>query len=134
VSDIKKIGDLRDWRRTADYILDRKGAGERVDAIRVTNCANEEPGLALAEIASIQDRNTTSKTDKTYHLIVSFPPGETPTPAQLHDIEDTLCAAIGLADHQRISAVHNDKERLSAWLTGPGKEALVLERPLPNDA
>jgi Relaxase/Mobilisation nuclease domain len=134
VSDLKKIGDLRDWRRTADYILDRKGAGERVDAIRVTNCANEEPGLALAEIASIQERNTTSKTDKTYHLIVSFPPGETPTPAQLHDIEDTLCAAIGLADHQRISAVHNDKERLSAWLTGPGKEALVLQRPLPNDA
>jgi Relaxase/Mobilisation nuclease domain/Large polyvalent protein-associated domain 7 len=110
VSDIKKIGDLRDWRRTADYILDRKGGGERVDAIRVTNCANEEPGLALAEIAAIQERNTSSKTDKTYHLIVSFPPGERPTPAQLHDIEDTLCGSIGLADHQRISAVHNDKD------------------------
>lgn len=110
VSDLKKIGDLRDWKKTADYILDRKGGGERVDAIRVTNCANEEPGLALAEIANIQERNTSSKTDRTYHLIVSFPPGEKPTPAQHHDIEDTLCAAIGLADHQRISAVHNDKD------------------------
>ena len=77
VSDLKKIGDLRDWKRTADYILDKKGGGERVEAIRVTNCANEEPGLALAEIANTQERNTTSKTDKTYHLIVSFPPGET---------------------------------------------------------
>jgi hypothetical protein len=75
VSDLKKIGDLRDWRKTADYILDQKGAGERVAAIRVTNCANEEPGLALAEIAATQERTTTSKTDKTYHLIVSFPPG-----------------------------------------------------------
>jgi hypothetical protein len=98
VSDLKKIGDLRDWKKTADYILDAKGGGERVEAIRVTNCANEEPGLALAEVANVQERNTTSKTDKTYHLIVSFPPGEKPTPAQLHDIEDTLCAAIGLAD------------------------------------
>jgi hypothetical protein len=110
VSDLKKIGDLRDWKKTADYILDAKGGGARVAAIRVTNCANEEPGLALAEIANVQERNTTSKTDKTYHLIVSFPPGETPTPAQLADIEDGLCAAIGLADHQRISAVHNDKD------------------------
>jgi Relaxase/Mobilisation nuclease domain/Large polyvalent protein-associated domain 7 len=110
VSDLKKIGELRDWKKTADYILDRKGGGERVDAVRVTNCANDEPGLALAEIANIQERNTRSTADKTYHLIVSFPPGEAPTPAQLHDIEDTLCAAIGLADHQRISAVHNDKD------------------------
>jgi hypothetical protein len=110
VSDLKKIGDLRDWKKTADYILDAKGAGERVDAIRVTNCANEEPGLALAEIANTQARNTTSKADKTYHLIVSFPPGEQPTEAQLGDIEETLCAAIGLADHQRLSAVHNDKD------------------------
>jgi hypothetical protein len=110
VSDLTKIGDLRDWKKTADYILDRKGGGERVEAIRVTNCANEEPGLALAEIANIQERNTRSKADKTYHLIVSFPPGEKPTRPQLHDIEDRLCEAIGLADHQRISAVHNDKD------------------------
>jgi hypothetical protein len=110
VSDLKKIGDLREWRKTLDYILDKKGGGERVAAIRITNCANEEPGLALAEIANIQERNTRSKIDKTYHLIVSFPPGEKPTPAQLHDIEDRLCEAIGLADHQRISAVHNDKD------------------------
>ncbi len=110
VSDLKKIGDLRDWKKTADYILDAKGTGDRVEAIRVTNCANDEPGLALAEIANTQERNTTSKTDKTYHLIVSFPPGERPIEAQLKDIEETLCAAIGLADHQRISAVHNDKD------------------------
>jgi hypothetical protein len=110
VSNVKKIGDLRDWKRTSDYILDRQGTGARVDAIRVTNCSNDEPGLALAEIAATQGQNTSSKTDKTYHLIVSFPPGEKPSPAQLHDIEDTLCAAIGLADHQRISAVHNDTD------------------------
>ena len=110
VSDLKKIGDLRDWKKTAEYIIGQKGGGERVEAIRVMNCANEEPGLALAEIAALQSRNTTSKADKTYHLIVSFPPGERPTPVQLHDIEDSLCASIGLADHQRISAIHNDKD------------------------
>jgi hypothetical protein len=61
VSDLKKIGDLRDWRKTADYILDKKGGGERVEAIRVTNCHYEEPGMALAEIARTQECNTTNK-------------------------------------------------------------------------
>ena len=28
----------------------------------------------------------------------------------MHDIEDALCAAVGLADHQRLSAVHNDTD------------------------
>ena len=56
--------------------------------------------------------NVRAKGDKTYHLVVSFPPGEHPTADQLRDIEDELCAAIGLADHQRISAVHTDTDHL----------------------
>lgn len=110
VTDLKKAGELRDWRRTADYILDRKDGGQRVAAVRVTNCHNEEPGLALVEIAATQERNTRSQADKTYHLVVSFPPGERPNPEQLQDIEDRLCDAIGLGDHQRLSAVHDDKD------------------------
>ena len=104
----QEAGDPLTWAKTASSILDAENDGGRVGAVRVTNCVSEEPGFAAREIAETQKRNRRSKADKTYHLVVSFPPGERPTPEQLRDIEDSLCAAIGLADHQRLSAVHLD--------------------------
>nr|WP_281262067.1 TraI/MobA(P) family conjugative relaxase [Azospirillum thermophilum] len=62
----------------------------------------------MREILATQERNKRAKGDKTYHLIVSFPEGEVPTREQLADIEDTLCAGIGYAEHQRISAAHTN--------------------------
>jgi hypothetical protein len=100
------------WQRTAGYVLDLPGAGHRVGAVRISNCTAAEPADAIAEIAATQAMNLRARGDKTYHLVVSFPPGETPTPEQFHDIEDELCAAIGLASHQRISAVHTDTDHL----------------------
>jgi hypothetical protein len=104
----QEAGDPLTWAKTASSILDAENDGGRVGAVRVTNCVSEEPGFAAREIAETQKRNRRSKADKTYHLVVSFPPGERPTPEQLRDIEDSLCAAIGLTDHQRLSAVHLD--------------------------
>ena len=99
------------WQRTADYILDPR-LGGRVGAVRVSNCASTEVGDAIQEIQATQALNTRAKGNKTYHLVVSFPPGETPTEEQLRDIEDELCRSIGLGDHQRISAVHTDTDHL----------------------
>lgn len=98
------------WTRTADYILDAKGGGEKLAWSRITNCTSDEPGWAIREILVTQERNKRAKGDKTYHLIVSFPEGEVPTRAQLEDIEDTLCAGIGYAEHQRISAAHTNTQ------------------------
>jgi MobA/VirD2-like, nuclease domain/TraI-like middle domain/TraI-like C-terminal domain/Large polyvalent protein-associated domain 7 len=100
------------WKRTADYILDTCHDGEKVSGVRVSNCYSEDPAMATVEIRAKQALNRRSKTDRTYHLVVSFPPGEQPTLAQLHYIEDELCIAIGLANHQRISAVHTDTKHL----------------------
>lgn len=94
----------------AKYILDAKGQGEKVEWSTVTNCESTDLDWALAEIKATQESNQRTKGDKTYHLIVSFPPGEDPTKEQLADIEAELCKAIGLADHQRLSAVHADTE------------------------
>ncbi|MCL2430453.1 MAG: relaxase/mobilization nuclease domain-containing protein, partial [Alphaproteobacteria bacterium] len=77
---------------------------------RVTNCQSDDPGWAVKEILAIQSQNTRSRSDKSYHLVISFPEGEKPTRTQLEDIEDSLCAAIGLAGHQRISAVHQNTD------------------------
>jgi len=101
------------WKRTADYILDSKGTttqGEKVASYRVTNCGTDDPAQATTIIEATQAGNKRSKADKTYHLVFSFPPGERPALDVLHAIEDELCAAIGFADHQRISAVHIDTD------------------------
>ena len=68
--------------------------------------------MAIAEIEATQVLNVRARGDKTYHLVVSFSPGERPNPEQLIDIEDELCRAIGLHRHQRISAVHTDTAHL----------------------
>jgi hypothetical protein len=52
--------------------------------------------------------NKRAKGDRTYHLVISFPPGEQPAPSQLEDIESVLCDRIGLGGHQRLSATHLD--------------------------
>jgi hypothetical protein len=98
--------------RTLSYILGKGDAPGRVGAVRVTNCVCESPSLAIREIVATQALNKRSRADPTYHLVVSFEPGEYPASTQLQDIEDELCRAIGLETHQRISAVHIDKAHL----------------------
>jgi hypothetical protein len=99
-------------QRTADYVLDTLGKGARATGVRITNCQAEELEDALAEITATQKRNRRAKGERTYHLVISFPEGERPEPGQLRDIEDELCAAIGLASHQRLSAIHTDTAHL----------------------
>ena len=68
--------------------------------------------LAIKEIEATQALNTRSKSDKTYHLIASFHEGERPTRNQLDDIEQTLADALGMGDHQRLAAVHDNTDHL----------------------
>ena len=104
--------EVAKWQRTANYILDTLGAGKRAANIRISNCQAEELEEALAEITATQTRNRRAKGERTYHLVVSFPEGERPRLDQLRDIEDELCAAIGLGAHQRLSAIHTDTAHL----------------------
>lgn len=112
VVDAQGREDPRSWTNTAEYILATRSNGEKVGGVRVTNCHSTEPVAATLEIMATQALNTRSKADKTYHLVFSFPPGEQPPLDVLHAIEDELCASIGMADHQRISAVHIDTDHL----------------------
>lgn len=112
VLDLDHPQDPRAFERLASYVVDREGGGERVVAARVTNCETDDLEMALDQVERVQARNTRSKTEKSYHLVISFPEGERPTLDQLRDIEDHLVAAIGLSEHQRISAVHDDTDNL----------------------
>jgi len=97
------------FTKLANYIT-RESKDEEIAFSRVSNCGFDSVDLAVKEIEATQGRNTRSKADKTYHLVVSFPAGEVPSKEQLEDIEDELCKSIGLGDHQRVSAAHNDTD------------------------
>lgn len=110
VVNTKRSIDPASWTRLGAYILDEGKDGEKVAWTRVTNCISDDPGWAVKEIAATQARNTRSQSDKSYHLILSFPESERPTREQLVDIEDRVCEAIGFGEHQRISAVHQNTD------------------------
>lgn len=102
--------DPASWTRLNAYILDAEHQGEKVAWARATNCQTDDPGWAVKEVLATQARNTRSRGDKSYHLVVSFPDGEKPTRDQIEDIEDRLCAALGFEEHQRVSAVHQNTD------------------------
>ncbi len=95
-----------------NYITSDMGKESRLSGVRISHCESADIEGAALEITSIQMMNTRSKADKTYHLIISFRPGEYPEKETIDRIEDRICTAIGLAGHQRISAVHDDTDNV----------------------
>ena len=102
-------GEPVDWK-LGEYVLDQAHAGEKVAWAHATNCEADDLGIAVKEILATQARNKTARTDKSYHLVVSFQEGERPTREQMEAIEQGLCDAIGLGAHQRVAAVHQNTD------------------------
>lgn len=96
----------------ASYITSAHGKNERVGEVSVTNFKHDEIAGAVAEAGALQSWNTRARGDKTYHLVISFAPGESPDAATLRAAEKALCDGLGFADHQRISAVHYDTDNV----------------------
>jgi hypothetical protein len=63
-------GDPASWTRLNAYILDGEHDGEKVAWARVSNCQSDAPRWAVKEILATQARNTRSRSDKSYHLVV----------------------------------------------------------------
>ena len=110
VVNAKGDADPASWTRLGAYVLDTNHAGEKVAWARVSGCQTTDPGWAVKEVLATQARNKRAKADKSYHLVVSFPPGEKPSREQMEQIEDRLVAALGFEEHQRISAVHQNTD------------------------
>jgi hypothetical protein len=93
------------------YIAAAKDAGEKLDRLWIAGCdAGEELGdldAALAEIEAVRKQKPEIK-NKTYHLLVSFRPGdqEKLSTEALKDIETAFAGALGLSDHQRVAGTH----------------------------
>ncbi len=96
----------------ADYITNPQSKQERVGVIKATNCQSQDVQDAVTEVNITQRLNTRSESDKTYHLVISFRPGEKPSEDVINAIEESVCQSLGFGDHQRLSAVHHDTDNL----------------------
>ncbi|WP_292995098.1 TraI/MobA(P) family conjugative relaxase [Nitrosomonas sp.] len=114
---IAKIIPIKSVRKSSfsvliQYLTDPQDKSERVSQIKVSNCYTDDLTAALLEIQNTQEMNTRAKSDKTCHLVLSFPEGERLSLADLNAIEERFCEALGFNGHQRISVVHDDTNNL----------------------
>lgn len=73
-------------------------------------CASEEFDLAIREAEAVQDMNTRTTKEKTYHLMVSIRAEDESavTPERWREIEEAFAQALGFEDHQRHCGVHKN--------------------------
>lgn len=108
----KDVADRYD--RLAKYIIEAPEEGEKLDQFWTGNLNSgqdlEDADLAIKEVLATQKFNTRAKSDKTYHLVVSFRDGDKPTPTQVRMIAQEYLEALGFEDHQFMAGTHDNTE------------------------
>nr|WP_172693144.1 TraI/MobA(P) family conjugative relaxase [Campylobacter coli] len=95
-----------------DYMLDKNNEMDKVEGYHFTNCSFDNDEDNINEIINTQKLNTTTKQDKTLHLVVSFQEDENPTLEILQTIEEEIAKSLGMSDHQRLSVIHSNTNNL----------------------
>ncbi|MEQ5777112.1 relaxase/mobilization nuclease domain-containing protein [Thalassospira sp. NFXS8] len=104
-----KVAD--NYKELAHYIAAAKEAGEKLDHFWIANCGagekREDLDLALVEIDAVRRLKPDVK-DKSYHMIVSFRPGEKERLSEqdLKDIATAYAKGLGFAEHQYVAGTH----------------------------
>ena len=108
----KKSSTQSSFKNLSKYMLDEKNGRQKVEEYTFTNCSFENVEDNILEIENTQAMNTRAKSDKTYHMVISFQSDENPTPEMMREIEEELVRSIGLEKHQRLSVVHGNTNNL----------------------
>ncbi|KTD70019.1 TraI protein [Legionella santicrucis] len=103
---------LSSFSGLVQYLCNQQNKQERVGKVRLSNCNSLDPIWAVQEVLATQAKNQRATGDKTYHMLISFAPGENPSAQILREIEDRVALSIGFKEHQRISVVHHDTDNL----------------------
>ena len=107
----KKSGVPDNYTRLGEYIAAAEEKGEKLHQFWIRNCDAgtniEDLDLALLEIEAVR-RQKPDIADKTYHLVVSFRPGDHDklTKDDLMAIGAEYAKALGYEDHQRVAGTH----------------------------
>jgi len=108
----KRQSQASNFAALVRYISNAHGKEERVGVMTISNSPAQTAAELAQAVVLTQLQNGRAKSDKTYHLLLSFPAGERPSPQVLAQIEQRMCDALGFGEHQRISAVHHDTDDL----------------------
>ncbi|MCC8995639.1 MAG: relaxase/mobilization nuclease domain-containing protein [Nitrosomonas sp.] len=111
-----KRAEKSSFSRLVNYLVRKEKEEDRPSRVIATNCVTSTLDFAVFEIECTQERNTRARSDKTYHLVISFDSNIAPPDAVLADIEHEFCKALGFEEHQRISVAHNDTENFHIHL------------------
>ncbi|MFZ1850879.1 MAG: TraI/MobA(P) family conjugative relaxase [Nitrosomonas sp.] len=114
---IAKIIPIKSVRKSnysalIQYLTNPQDKSERISQIKASNCYSDDQTAALIEIQNTQEMNKRAKSDRTCHLVLSFPEGERLSLSDLNAIEERFCEALDFSGHQRISVVHDDTNNL----------------------
>ncbi len=114
---IAKIIPIKSVRKSnfsalIQYLTNPQNKSDRISQIKVSNCYSDDQTAALIEIQNKQEMNKRAKSDKTCHLVLSFPEGERLSFKSLNAIEERFSDVLGFNGHQRISVVHDDTNNL----------------------
>jgi hypothetical protein len=104
-----------DYGRLARYIADAGHEGEKCLVSWSAGCwSGDDYGLGILEAEAVQDLNTRSAREKTYHLLISFRPEDEArlTPGAFRAIEKRFAQALGFSEHQRHCGVHKNTNNL----------------------
>ena len=99
----------------ARYIADAGHEGEKCLASWCAGCtADDDYDLAIIEAQAVQEMNTRSQKEKTYHLLVSFRPEDEAslTPEAFKAIEERFAAVLGFSEHQRHCGIHKNTNNI----------------------
>jgi hypothetical protein len=98
------------FRALALYVAGIGSAEDKVLTKWTAGCHMDDFYGALKEIEAVQTKNTRSRKNKTYHLMVSWRPEDEAKqgPEIFREIEREFAAALGLAEHQRQAGIHQN--------------------------
>jgi len=104
-----------DYGGLARYIADAGHDGEKCLVSWSAGCwSGDDYDMGILEAEAVQDLNTRSAREKTYHLLISFRPEDEAklTPEAFRAIEERFAQALGFSEHQRHCGVHKNTNNL----------------------
>jgi len=104
-----------DYGGLARYIADAGHDGEKCLASWSAGCwSGDDYDMGILEAEAVQDLNTRSAKEKTYHLLISFRPEDEAklTPEAFRAIEERFAQTLGFSEHQRHCGVHKNTGNL----------------------
>ena len=103
------------YGRLANYIADAGHEGEKCLESWCAGCWSEDDyATGILEVEAVQDLNTRSTKEKTYHLLISFRPEDEAklTPEAFKAIEERFAAVLGYSEHQRHCGIHKNTNNI----------------------